>query len=131
LFPPKNIKISIEGKLPNLVTRKFKLHQVFQNLLSNSIKFNDKSEGNILVGCSEKVDHYEFYVKDNGSGLNKDDYKRIFNLHETTNKSSTRESSTGIGLNIVKVLVEEQGGQINVESIPGQGSTFYFQWLKI
>lgn len=131
LFPPGNISIVIDGKLPIVVTKKFKLQQVFQNLLSNAIKHNDKPEGNINVGCHEDGDFYKFYVKDNGPGIDKGEHKKLFNLFGTTSAGEhDLHGSSGIGLNIIKVLVEEQGGQVTVDSTPGLGSTFYFQWLK-
>ena len=73
---------------------------------------------------------YEFYVKDNGQGISKKDHAKIFKLFETTDNKSTGESSTGVGLNLLKMLVEEQGGKIRVESSPDLGSTFFFEWRK-
>ncbi|MDQ6814044.1 MAG: hybrid sensor histidine kinase/response regulator [Bacteroidota bacterium] len=130
LFPPRNIKIKISENLPIIFTRKIKLQQVFQNLLSNSIKYNDKPEGLIEVDAVEKEDFYVFSVKDNGPGLVREDADKIFKLFQTAAAKSTRDSSTGVGLNILKVLVEEQGGKIWVESILGVGSIFYFEWRK-
>lgn len=130
LFPPKHIQISIDGQLPHISTQKFKLQQVFQNLISNAIKYNDKQDAIIKIGCMDDGEFYKFYVKDNGPGIAKEDRARIFNLFETTGNKSKSDSSTGVGLNIMKVLVEEQGGTITVESEPGEGSTFFFQWAK-
>lgn len=130
LFPPSHISIEVDDKLPVIQTRKLKLQQVFQNLLTNAIKYNDKPKGEIIVGHQDDGDFYKFYVKDNGAGIPKEDQIRIFNLFETSGNSSSRDSSTGVGLNIMKMHVEEQGGKITVESTPGEGSTFYFQWLK-
>lgn len=130
LFPPGNITISIAGRLPVLHTRKFKLQQVFQNLMSNAIKYNDKAKGEIEIGCTDDGDFYKFYVRDNGPGIDEKDEQRIFSLFETTANRPKGESSTGVGLNILKVLVEEQGGAIHVESVKGKGSTFSFQWRK-
>ncbi len=130
LFPPANITINIDGQLPTLNTRKFKLQQVFQNLMSNAIKYNDKAEGFISVGYIDDGDFYKFYVKDNGPGIAANDSQRIFELFSTADNKSGRDSSTGVGLNIMKVAVEEQGGLITVDSTLGEGSTFYFQWAK-
>ena len=130
LFPPKHIQIKLLSQLPTLVTRKVKLEQVFQNLLSNAIKYNDKPQGLIEIGCVEKDTMYEFFVKDNGPGIAEEDKSRIFKLFETTNNESHRDSSTGIGLNLLKIIVEEQGGTIWVDSKLGEGSTFYFHWMK-
>ena len=130
LFPPKHIHIQLEGQLPTLITRKVKLEQVFQNLLSNAIKYNDKPQGLIRIGYASKEDCHEFFVSDNGPGIAEEDRSRIFKLFEITENQSKRDSSTGIGLNLLKVIVEEQGGKIWVESTPGEGSVFYFQWMK-
>lgn len=130
LFPPRHIRVTALPGLPVLHTRKLKLQQVFQNLISNAIKYNDKPQGLIEVGCREKGDFYEFYVKDNGPGIEEADQQRIFRLFEVTHNKAQNESSTGIGLNILKMLVEEQGGNIRVESNRGVGSTFFFEWRK-
>lgn len=130
LFPPKHIQIQIRQQLPSLVTRKVKLEQVFQNLLSNAIKYNDKPQGLIEVGYTDKEGYHEFFVRDNGPGIAEEDRSRIFKLFETTVNQSQRDSSTGIGLNLLKIIVEEQGGKIWVESNPGEGSVFYFEWMK-
>jgi two-component system sensor histidine kinase/response regulator len=130
MLPPDNIKIVIQDDLPVINTRKPKLHQVFQNLVSNAIKYMDKQEGLIEIGAKDKGDMYEFYVKDNGPGISDKDTQRIFKLFETAGNESQRDSSTGVGLNLLKILVEEQGGKIWVQSTPGQGSTFFFEWRK-
>lgn len=132
LFPPKHIRIEVKSGLPRMRTRKLKLQQVFQNLISNAVKYNDKSEGRITVGCSEQADHYIFYVEDNGPGISPEDHERVFRLFQTTGTKSNDEndSSTGVGLNLLKVLVEEQGGRIWVESNENGGSTFFFEWKK-
>jgi signal transduction histidine kinase len=130
LFPPKHMHISIEGTLPTIKTKKLKLQQVFQNLISNAIKYNDKETGEIKVSYENDGGFYKFNISDNGPGIASTDTERIFHLFETSANRSSHESSTGIGLNIMKMLVEEQGGKITVESEPGKGSTFSFQWRK-
>lgn len=130
LFPPKFIDIRIEGRLPEMHTQKLKLQQVFQNLISNAIKYNDKEQGTIVVSHEDDGEFYKFLVKDNGPGIPAEDQRNIFKLFATSNNKSNNDSSTGVGLNIMKVLVEEQGGKIAVVSEPGQGSTFSFQWRK-
>lgn len=130
LFPPSHIHIGIDGHLPTLRTRKLKLQQVFQNLISNAVKYNDREEGSIRIGVKDKGDFYEFYVSDNGPGISEEDQYNMFTLFRTGSNVSTKESSTGVGLNIMKVIVEEQGGNIRVVSEPGKGATFYFEWKK-
>ncbi|HEX8459859.1 MAG TPA: hybrid sensor histidine kinase/response regulator [Segetibacter sp.] len=130
LFPPKNIKIVISESLPTINTRKLKLQQVFQNLVSNAIKYNDKPQGLIEIDVREEEKFYRFSVKDNGPGINKDAQNRVFKLFETAGDSSNNDSSTGIGLNILKIIVEEQGGKVWVDCQTGAGSIFYFTWRK-
>jgi signal transduction histidine kinase len=130
LFPPKNIRIEVVSEMPVCQTRKLKLQQVFQNLISNAIKYNDKEHGLIEVGGIDKGEYYEFSVKDNGPGIEDEDKEKIFKLFHVTNNKAHNDTSTGIGLNILKMLVEEQGGKIWVESERGEGSTFFFEWWK-
>ncbi len=130
LFPPAHIHIRVQEHLPSLVTRKLKLQQVFQNLISNAIKFNNRGEGLIEIGCTDTGAHYRFYVKDNGPGIKDNDEDRIFGLFKTGQAVARGETSTGIGLNLLKVIVEEQGGRIWAESEEDKGSTFFFDWAK-
>lgn len=130
LFPPAHINIRVQDGLPSLVTRKLKLQQVFQNLISNAIKFNNRPEGLIEIGCTDSGTHYRFYVKDNGPGIKDNDDDRIFGLFQTGQAVATGETSTGIGLNLLKMIVEEQGGRIWAESEEDKGSTFFFDWAK-
>lgn len=126
-----NTQLHIDENLPKLQTRKIKLQQVFQNLLSNAIKYNNNPNPALSIGLhSLNNEFYVFYVKDNGQGISRQDQNRIFKLFETTDNKASGESSTGIGLNLLKMLVEEQGGKIKLESSPETGSTFYFEWRK-
>ena len=84
LFPPNNIEIKVGDSLPVLRTRKQKLQQVFQNLISNAIKYNDKADGKIEISAIDKGDCYEFLVSDNGPGIAKKDMDRIFKLFSVT-----------------------------------------------
>jgi len=130
LFPPQHVSIRIVDELPVLHTAKLKLQQVFQNLISNAIKYNDKKDTRIEVGGIREEDYYTFYVRDNGPGIEEEDQQRVFRLFTTIDNQEpgSAESATGVGLNITKMLVEEQGGRIWVDSTPGEGSCFYFQW---
>lgn len=130
LFLPNYFTITIQECLPVLYTHKIKLQQVLQNLISNSVKYNDKKDALLEIGAVDKGNWYEFYVKDNGPGISKRDHARIFHMFETAGNISHKDSSTGLGLNLLKVLVEEQGGKIWVNSVVGEGSTFFFEWTK-
>ena len=131
LFPPPHIQIQINESMPTLQTRRLKLQQVFQNLISNAVKYSDKTNGFIEIGCEDKGELVEFFVKDNGPGVSDDDQAVMFNLFRRGRAEATlQESSTGVGLNILKMLVEEQGGTVRIDSRLGLGSTFYFEWMK-
>jgi PAS domain S-box-containing protein len=127
LHIPDRINIKISKKLPFLNGDKIKFQQLFQNLLSNAITHNDKEKGQIEIGFELKNNQYEFYIKDNGSGIDKKYHNQIFKIfyHITKNKYST-----GIGLSIVKKIVEIYGGKIWLESELGIGTTFYFTIKK-
>jgi signal transduction histidine kinase len=129
LCPPSNIKFEIQDDLPCLSAEKIKLHEVFQNLISNSIKYNDKEQGVIKIGYHEYPDHYEFRVQDNGCGIKPEYYEKIFGIFQTLVSKDKRES-TGIGLTIVKKIILQQEGEIKVDSEYGVGSTFRFTWKK-
>lgn len=129
---PGNASATLEsaGTLPVLQTSKAKLRQVFQNLISNALKYGDKAETRITIGCTAGDSFYTFSVRDNGPGIAAEDQAHIFGLFRKGSRESTGDSSTGVGLNVMKVLVEEQGGRIWVSSEPGQGSTFFFEWKR-
>ncbi len=126
----QKITFNISESMPVIKTNKTKLQQVFQNLIGNAVKYNDKDKVLIEIGVSNKPDFYEFYVKDNGPGIAAQDNKRIFKLFEIAGNAAGTDNSTGVGLNLLKMLVEEQGGKIWVESVEGVGSTFFFEWRK-
>jgi signal transduction histidine kinase len=128
LFLPPHVEILIGDGLPAIHTSKQKLLQVFQNLITNAIKYNDKERAEIVIGATENEDFYDFYVKDNGPGIEEKDNERIFRLFEKVDNGDAK--GTGVGLNILKLLVETQGGKVWVESTPGKGSCFYFQWRR-
>ena len=127
--PPDNCKIEVNHKLPILNTDKIKLQQVFMNLVNNAIKYNDKSEIKIQVNAEEEKNFWHFKVTDNGPGIEKQYHDKIFVIFQTLNARDEVES-TGVGLAIVKKIIEEQDGQIWVESEKGNGATFHFTWAK-
>jgi signal transduction histidine kinase len=102
---------------------------VLQNLISNGIKYNDKPEGVIHIASKENGVFYHFSVADNGKGIKKEYHEKIFGVFQTL-ESKDKTDSTGIGLTIVKKLIEQQGGKITIDSEPGAGSRFSFSWPK-
>lgn len=125
LAPPPHIHITIEGTLPTVNGEPTRIRQVFQNLLSNAIKYMDKHEGLIRIACRPLDGVWEFSVADNGPGIDARHHARIFQLFQTL-APRDRLESTGVGLTLVKKIVELYGGRVWVESVPGQGSAFHF-----
>ena len=123
--PPEHIEITIENELPVLMCERTHIIQVFQNLLSNAVKYMDKPRGQIKIACVERDGFWEFSVTDNGPGIEKRHFERIFKLFQTLSPSDGVEN-TGIGLSIVKKIVELNGGSVRVKSEVGEGSTFIF-----
>jgi signal transduction histidine kinase len=127
--PPENIEITVEDELPVLMCDKIQIYQVFQNLLSNAVKYIDKPRGQIKIGCAEQGNFWKFSVTDNGPGIEKRHFGRIFKLFQTLSPSE-KTDNTGIGLSIVKKIVEINGGSVSVESEVGKGSIFIFTLPK-
>jgi PAS domain S-box-containing protein len=126
---PENIEITVENELPVLECEKTHIIQIFQNLLTNAVKYMDKPVGRIKIGCIEDDEFLKFYITDNGRGIEKKYFERIFKLFQTLSRCGGVEN-TGIGLSIVKKTVELNGGCVFVESEPGKGSTFTFTFPK-
>jgi signal transduction histidine kinase len=130
LFQPlENIQIEIANQLPVVYCEKTRIEQVFQNLLGNAIKFMDKPQGKIVIACTEENDNWKISVSDNGPGIEKQHFVRIFQMFQKLSDSKDLDS-TGIGLALVKKIVEMYGGKVWVESEVEQGSTFFFTLKK-
>jgi signal transduction histidine kinase len=129
LSPPTHIKVLVNKAMPVLHAPKILMFQIFSNLISNAIKFNNKQEGLITIDFTEREDSYEFTVEDNGPGIPEEYYEKIFVIFQTL-QARDRFESTGIGLTIVKRILVEKGGAIRVESKVGEGSKFIFNWPK-
>ncbi len=132
LGPPEHIRVVISGELPTVVGERTRLSQVFQNLLSNAIKFMDKPEGLVEVGCKDERAYWLFSVRDNGPGIAEKYYDKIFQIFQTLRppEQTGDVDSTGIGLSLVKKIVETWGGRVWLESTVGEGTTFYFTLPK-
>jgi two-component system CheB/CheR fusion protein len=110
--------------LPSVVAEEVLLMQLFQNLISNSIKYRSKEIPKIHVSAERDGDGWRFAVRDNGIGIDPQDAERVFGMFKRLHGSEI--AGTGIGLAICKKVVERQGGRIWVESQAGQGATFKF-----
>ncbi|WP_435413239.1 PAS domain-containing sensor histidine kinase [Psychroserpens mesophilus] len=127
IYVPEHISIAINKTLPTLKGDKVKLQQLFQNLISNAIKFINKPEGEIVIDVTSKDGFYEFSISDNGIGIEKQFHDKIFKIFHALNKS---KDSTGIGLSIVKKIIDQHEGKIWLESELDKGTTFFFTLKK-
>ncbi|MBD2165100.1 GHKL domain-containing protein [Calothrix membranacea FACHB-236] len=129
LAPPENIQIEITSTLPIISAETTRIKQIFQNLLSNAIKFIDKPEGKIIINCTEDNIYWQFSIVDNGLGIEEKYFTKIFQIFQKLSNDDNSDS-TGIGLSLVKKIVELYGGTVWIESEVGQGSKFYFTLKK-
>lgn len=127
LYIPEHIVVNILKPLPTVEGDATKLQQLFQNLISNAVKFIDKENGLITIDVEDLKSHYKFSIQDNGIGIDKQFHDKIFKIFHALNKS---KDSTGIGLSIVKKIVDLHEGQIWLDSEPNIGTTFYFTLKK-
>ncbi|MFY9456216.1 MAG: PAS domain S-box protein [Flavobacteriaceae bacterium] len=127
IYWPEQIALRFNGIMPSINADKTQLQQLFQNLLSNAIAHMDKPKGQIEIGYNDLGDLHEFSVKDNGIGIPKAYQEKIFEIFETLESG---KGSSGIGLSIVKKIVQLHGGTIWVKSEYGAGATFYFTIKK-
>lgn len=120
---PKHIEIKIVNKLPKLFGNDFRYKQLFQNIIQNAVKYNDKEIGIVEIGSSETATEFQFYVRDNGVGIPERFQEKIFKIFS---KLESDNQSSGIGLSIVKKIIEIYNGKIWIESEEKIGTTFYF-----
>jgi signal transduction histidine kinase len=128
LSPPPTFCIQI-APMPIVTANRLQLFQVFANLIGNGIKHHDRADGSIHISVREREELYEFSVADDGVGIAPEQHERMFIIFQAMNPQNCSDS-TGIGLAIVKKIIEAQGGTIWLESEIGKGTTFYFTWRK-
>jgi len=128
LFDARHVHDFIYPKQEKVIfANKTAVKQIFINLISNALKYNDKAQIVIQFGFSELNDQYHFYIKDNGAGIRKSDHEKIFEIFEISSIYGKKElSNSGIGLATVKKLVNGLGGTIRVKSKIGDGACFSF-----
>src|SRR5919202_16882 len=129
LAPPPEFMITVMPEMPTLWTERVPLQQVFANLISNAIKYNHRPDGQIVISGDEQTDGYEFAVSDNGPGIAPEFHEKVFVMFQTLEPRDKVES-TGVGLAIVKKIIDDKGGTLSLESEIGQGATFRFTWPK-
>ena len=126
---PAHIRVRIDGELPVVKRDPIRMEQVFQNLIHNAIAYMDKPAGIVTIGCEDEGPQWKFRVSDNGPGIDRPYHAKIFQIFQTLSPRDEHESS-GVGLTLVKKIIEQYHGSIWVESMPGNGSTFYFTLPK-
>ena len=129
LAPPEGVTIDVAANMPTLHTDRLQLSQVFSNLLSNGIKHRKAEQGHIAITVQERGEYYEFTVTDDGPGIAPQYHDKVFMMFQTLTVNDYG-SNTGIGLALVKKLVQEHGGSITLDSQEGCGASFRFSWPK-
>jgi PAS domain S-box-containing protein len=125
---PPEFTVQIPADLPTLNTSRLLLNQVLTNLISNAIKHHDRPDGRVEITVQPQSHGYEFTIADDGPGIAPKHHERVFGIFQTL-ASRDQKESTGVGLAIVKKIVQRIGGHIQLESQPNQGATFRFTWL--
>jgi chemotaxis family two-component system sensor kinase Cph1 len=136
-----NTTVEVRHPLPTILADPTRLREVFNNLISNSLKYNDKPEKRVVIGeapASKLVahgiinpdDYYIFYVQDNGIGIDPRHHEAIFRIFKRLHAQDKFGGGTGAGLAIARKMVEKHDGELWVESVVGQGATFYFSISK-
>jgi len=129
LLGPPDVQIAIDPDLPTFETERLMLQQVFMNLIGNAVKHATNSNARVEISSRRVGPFYEFSVKDNGPGIAAEYHDRIWGIFQTL-EARDRVEGAGIGLALVKKIVESQRGRAWVESAPGTGATFRFLWKK-
>ncbi len=131
LPPREGIQVKVAKPLPEMYADPVRLAQVFQNLIGNALQHHPGPEGTVEISCQDREDAWEFSIRDDGSGIDPRYHERVFGIFQVIERRPGTES-TGIGLALVKKIVEDRGGEIWVESagIPGEGTFFRFTWHK-
>ena len=127
LSPPKGFKIKIQGEMPTLYVDRLQLGQVFSNLIGNALKHHGGEKGKIRIACESYPEGCKFSVCDDGKGIDPRYHDKVFMMFQTL-AFGDFENSTGIGLALVKKIIEENGGTIRLDSDVGKGACFYFTW---
>lgn len=121
----RNVRLQIQDSMPVILCNQSQMKLVFQNLISNAVKFNDKPIPVVTVGYKEEPTEYTFYVEDNGIGIDQKYFEKIFGIFQRLHRLE-EYAGTGVGLTIVKKIIDLHEGRIWVESKVGEGTTFYF-----
>jgi len=128
LAPPPGV-VTVEPGMPTVVAERVPLQQVFMNLVANALKHGRSESPRVHVGWRDAGAAHEFTVVDNGPGIPAEYHERIWGIFQTL-EARDRVEGTGIGLSVVRKIVETRGGRAWVTSAPGAGASFHFTWPK-
>ena len=129
IVPKEGFEITITDNFPIIESERILLQQVFSNLISNAVKYSNKPVGKIECVYESLPDYHQFNIKDNGPGIAEEYHEKVFKVFQTIEARDVKES-TGVGLSIVKKIVEEKGGRIHIESQENKGCSFIFTFPK-
>ena len=129
LAPADNVTVSISPDLPTVTASRLPLQQVFLNLIGNALKHANRDRAEVAISAADAGPSIEFAVKDNGPGIPPEFQDRIWGIFQTL-EARDKVEGTGIGLALVKKLIDTAGGRVWVESKAGEGATFRFLWPK-
>ncbi|THD67603.1 PAS domain S-box protein [Robertkochia marina] len=124
IYIPDHIEVQIVHHLPVIYADSTRIQQLFQNLISNAVNYIDKPKGLVTIGVEKNDKEYIFHISDNGCGIPKAYHDKIFKIFSSANNNANK--SSGIGLSIVKKIVDLYDGRVWLESTPGEGTTFFF-----
>ena len=127
IYIPEHVKLVVPKTLPTIVADRIKMHQVFQNIIGNAVVHIEREIGLVEVLYKDLGDQWQFTISDNGVGIPKEYHKKIFDIFQSIGNN---ERSTGIGLSIVKKIVDRYSGTVWVDSIVGEGTQFHFTIKK-
>ena len=130
LAPPQGMTVTADPSLPRLRTERAPLEQVFRNLLENAIKHHDRPSGRVVVSARELREQVEFRVSDDGPGIPPELHERVFGMFQRLPSRAGESEGAGIGLALVRQIVERHGGRVWIESGEGRGATFAFTWPR-
>lgn len=131
IAPPEEVTIRLPDDMPTLETELLPLQQVFMNLIGNAVKYSsaERPDATVAIEWSDAGNDIVFSVRDNGPGIVAEYHERIWGIFQML-AARDKVEGTGVGLAVVKKIVESRGGRVSLESTPGDGATFRFAWPK-
>jgi signal transduction histidine kinase len=129
LAPPAGFAVNVSDRFSKVQLKKFPIQQVLYNLINNAIKHHDKDRGIVDVDLQEDDTEYVIFINDDGPGIDPMYHQKIFEMFQTL-QPRDKSRGRGMGLAMARKIVITQGGNITIESEPGNGALFRFTWPK-